>query len=1385
MIDIFSARSPQGCTGSNMSPTGANSLKNTENRFYQKSPGFMPARLVYVNAPSGPGSAEGVKAADINVDNIGQKLLELQEEKNLSASQISAALEVINQGDKKKIAQLVRHAKELADGSIDNAGFALRLKVVTGKAPEATPATPETPKPSEEQATKEDIEQLQLGFQRRIDNVISEVTRLSEIIKSKTPQNPELARKMEGIAGELNKLKERDKNAGLALKQELAKLYKSKKITREEAYQLFDLPPYLGDGAPADEKDPTRKQWYGLTAKLSDEDRNKLKKVKLSEEKELKTLDQDIKKLMHEFRDVFGKMSEEVLMRAAREKSVENLAKATGLALREGQVLTHLDLKDDGTPTKTFATIKDITFAEIKERDEHGNVISKKDTSQPVIVVEMVIDGEKKTDTFNFSQFLGWVESQGVTEKLDAKNDLEASIGESVKVGDKFEFRYLKDAGDYRSAIDEVVQVKDIAEGKDDFGNKTQLIYLDKPIMIRPTANEKKSAVTFGEFAKWYKREEVLKPITSLTVLRSALLEHNETMSKKYPQRDPAAYPPIEVKVGEVLKYDDGKGRMFVIKEADDNHIKISTDDPPFTLASFLRWVKDNEVEKVDTATEAKKEASHIEDEAEREAYEAKLKHQKDQQILDKIAHDEHEAHLHGHDHGHGHADYSTSYLSKLWMNTHLITPHNLFEMGKTIYELIKRKLHRREHGAIGVVGEKMFSGIWTELGAEFKGVAQHAENEEVNHHVEHFKTMGIETVKHELHTAPTKDILKAAITALADKGQLRWDDPGLWERMNYFGQGVLYDEKGNPLFVKEENHLEAIEKYLDFWFGQDTFREFRNKQDSSYNSIKKNFEDNAKRLEGDPQNNGGLLYALQSLLYKHLRGEYVNPAEYEEYLHFAIQAGKLAFEDKLFFLVMGIGAESPGEHGHAGQTLLHIDRVGAIESELLNNFPILDFFTERSEQIDKHGNKIPEKDEYGNIKKDEKGNVKWKKGKPTMESFRYWLKYKCLPDLKVHTADELREKAKTGAIDARELRFGKEFTNFFQEEMAWNEGFRTRLEKASRDGTNFDHDDLHVFGPLLGEETIQQITQRAGGSKQAVSNIGLRNTIAGFGEFMKVKMNMLEKDSKGKNVEEAKKDIRDILDLIRSFVRFDAIIDRRYLHEQKATVVRLGPKELGEKPLVDPTRPAQYHLNEIRTFIGSLATKCGIASLWREVMRPIGVSPSTEDAQKQSTAVATFGKVLESKLREFTPEQTSAMFKEIQEENEKYNLQIKGIPVEVSGKIQKEVEEKSVELHEYIPEDVFGKVEQIKTLQGKVAETTLKSTEEIKAENRLRLRDILKEVEEKRYVPREGDIKILNDQIAILQKKLQEKESGQPMKEPLPVTPSPPLPPPSEEEGL
>jgi hypothetical protein len=1069
----------------------------------------------------------------------------------------------------------------------------------TAPTPETTTANPSGTNSEDEV----DVGEIQMETHGKLSEALHEA-----ILHAGSQENKEMRERLDRIQKKIKDIdgteKMMDEETAGKIRTILDPLVRDGKITQRHADSIISrefesIPPY---------NTKTRGGFEDMIKKLLPENSDavaEIRKLKEQQAENTNKFNGEMQKLIREFRDAMDEVGREIKSKMYRERTIRNLKTATGIEIREGQELRY---KDEQIGEQT-ATIKEIHFL---------------GSDDPIIYVEFKNhNGEKLTGgttTVGMSRpnFAKWIERDKVTENIDTFEqlvksisfvDLENKISKKPEEGQKLEFEVLADTAGNTKTENAIISKID---------KKAGTITLDTPIKIDPNS-EPTDVLTFAEFAKWHKRCEVMKTIETVEELREDLLAFNAFLDTRY-DREPANFPPIEVKAGEVLKYPDGRGIQFVIKAVEDKNIILSTakGDVTISFASFLRWVRKDEVQNRTAKSEAALATENIEDPEERARIE-KEKADEIERARKEAEKDPGKRNLGSMDESSGH---SVSYFRKLWVDTQLITPHNLYTMGKTVYDFIKRKMQRREHYAVGAVGERILGSVNEQLGDEFKSLSKNAENEEVELHAKHNRTIGVEEIKEDLHETTNRERVKAAIIVLCEKGQMRWDDPAFHDTLNKMIRKYGLVKKENiPVWVNEKNHIEAIETYLDEWFGADTFLGLRSKNDNAYKSARQGFEDQAIKLGSDSEK-GGLKGALQRLLFKHLSGEYVNPTEYEEYIWYALEAGKMAFEDKIFFLMMGLGASSPGKHGH---TLLHIDRMGALEGKFMNNFPILDFFTENDiEQRDAKGDPIYEEYTEDGVKK-----RKPKIGKATIHDFRFWIKTVLEEDLKDDSEKILSEIESPG-----ELKYGKHLTKLVTETMAKSSGFRVRIAKSIKNASNWDVDDLDMHAPHLNEIEIEQIVRRQGGATMNVAPPGLLNALVGFNDFVKINHSILDENlAKGKH-EVVEKTVEEITTMLLAFARLDAKLMNRYKKDD-GNYGNLSTSDYKKYAGADSGKNVQGHVDELNKYIGkftaALDAKVGgteLTKIWAIISNPN--IETKDEAEKTNAAVVNFRKKLE-----------------------------------------------------------------------------------------------------------------------------------------------------------
>ena len=1050
----------------------------------------------------------------------------------------------------------------------------------------------------DEDEEEEDIETTKERIGRMAKSAAESSEKLAEQIKltEKEQQSPN-AEKMKRLNEEMSAINREDAAVGAPTRKYLDELVTSKKIPKGKAKKLLNLDPL-------DEKFESKfksiiKGIPGLEA--SSPEVKKIKELKEKEAKKIKELDKKMKEAMSKLRELTNELGEALIKKADQEKAKKRLGTMTGLNLKPGQVLTYHNEEDKEKKEKKkkYATIKEVGFEDLEILDDEGNVVKKIPSTTPKIVVESINPETNaiEKDTFNAMEFHEWVDQNDVLEDIDSMDKLKKSIGCEIKKGNIFEFEETINPGTKEATtVGQKVEIKDI-------NDKNLKIYLDKEVV---TASGKTKELSFDQFAKWFKQKEVVREIETIEKLRTELSAQREVLNTIY-ERDPGKYPAIEAKDGEVLYYDDGSNRQFVIKKVDEKGKKIIFDNgQEKSFAGFLSWVKKNEVEKRSPDAEAKKQTELIDDPKEKAAKEELVKKNTEKEMEERKKQGEKMPPDAGLPDVEEAAHHSVGALKQLWRNTHFLSIGDLGEIGKTIWELIKRRWGRRQKGRVGTVGQLMFGH--NAVGAEFKSLAQSAENEEVQHHVHVMETMGIADVKAELHHPPDKDTLKAAITVMCKKGQMRWDDHNFWHALQHLGGGDI-----NPVPPK---YLEDIEATIDGWWGQDTFLEFRRNQDSSYKSVKGSFMENAKRLENDPS---GLRGELQRLLFNFIKGDYVNPCQYEAYLAYSIDAGKMGFEDKMFFLLMGVAAQN-----QKGETLLHLERVAELDGDYLAKVPLIEFFT--SPWLRQYNSK-------GEPIWDPKTG-KYQEGRPDFNTFKHWMNEYVIPEIpggsleNLTSADQLywKQKGKEGSV----------FADFVRDEIAWDPWSRYRAEKASRDPSSWDHDDMDMFVHLMDEGSIEQILRYSGGARLQVSFTGLKNSFAGQNEFIKRKITHLQRDIKNGDKEKAKTDYAEVIRMLKAFIRFDATVSTRYDHAAPGKV-RFSEDMFNSKPLCAKDNVIVF-IDEMRDLVKTLSNEVGMSEDFDKVMENIPSNKETE-CKAQNAVVRDFGSKLNKSLDKYIEE--------------------------------------------------------------------------------------------------------------------------------------------------
>lgn len=1145
-----------------------------------------------VNTPSNTG-ADSTKDI-VTMENLWEKILELENRNILSRAQTAEIDLILRNGTDIQKEKLLEISKKLYSDEIERGEFLSRLLEITKMG--NTQTTPEQQKQS-----AEDLNQIQSMFGKEISNMIFATSKAIESIKIQKQPSPEINRKLEKINKELLKIKDEYEKANTPIMEMLAELRKKNVITKSEGEEIMDLMLEAKD----DQGNPHfEKKWEELTKNIAEksEDPEVMAKLLLNKKLEAQTFSEVSKRaeaLFGELNGVLNQAREYLMQEVQRQNALKFASRELGIPLEKGKEIRFKDerpvqdekgnLKKDAKgnylrePIYRRMTILDVSFGEIETQTADGKTVKTPDTT-PTVKVEIVDEWpdkqgriqkiEETTTPAELKKRIDYLEmSEFIADRQDTlETDLEISemeilTGFPVKIGDTFEYReYTNNVHDKLEGHDKTVKVLDIRKQKVEFFNKPEsqrkdvgetVIELDKEVVTGtyPKMVTKK-VLTLGEFAKWKNRMEAQKPIT-LKEARKELLLEAESRNKKY-QRKPEQFPPILLEPHEQLYYDIEPPKSFKIATVEDDAITLAN-GAKYTPATFINWVKRNEVEKKTTETEATTEPpTETEPPSDTEAPpETPTEPPLDTEPPPDEPPTPNPTNPEMDNSEETTIPPSSSYLRTLWTNTHFFSLADMYEMGKVLWDFYTKTRDRRIKNKVGVVGEKIFGSLYDPLGAEFKTIKQNSENERVNYYKEAYSNFGVVELYQRLSTTTNKDELKALFITLASKGAIRWESKLLWDAINRVVQRA-----GGAGYITNYDE-DQIAKTLDGWWGEQSFNDWKNQNNNAYGNTKNSFKQEANRLENDPQKKGGLQGHLQHLLLKHRNGEYVDPAVYEGYLHAAIEMGRLTFEGKIYFLFMGLGLKDQGIAGYSGKPLLTFSRISEIEGGLLNNFPIIDYFTSE---------KVPMYDNSGNPILDAKGNPV--KGKMDKNYVAHIIdKYLRYEDLN----------------KASEFSPGEPFVRFVQREMMAGPTVYKRIEKASMNMSRWDHDDFQMFAPHLGERAIENLTSGLGPAAQG-STEAVRNALVGFNHFSNIYIDEFTSNA-GKNTEKADFNMAKMVKGLSSYVRLSAILDDRFhhgVHDRN----RKSKSELNEFAGSDSSRTVLTHMGEIDQFLGMLFEK-------------------------------------------------------------------------------------------------------------------------------------------------------------------------------------------------
>ncbi len=869
----------------------------------------------------------------------------------------------------------------------------------------------------------------------------------------------------------------------------------------------------------------------------------------------------DVKEVMWDFK-------EKVSKKHLDERAIKESERYVGIPLKEKQVLTGdtLRLSQDESTGREFVKaktqrwiIKKIYVNDQTDPDDEKSV-------RQGVWIELQKEGSAKWQTMSPKMLKDFVNVHDLKPDIERKEQLPEVVRHmkemQLEFGDPpFTLEYKGfdyDEKGHPNPVTKKVEITQMDASGVTFGEA--VIYRSRFQTVDLAEDEEKNHMTYAEFAKWLNltyaipemsQQDLQSKLDEYSKQLNAIYQVKDTKTGKFLSSDPECHGPIKLRRGEIIYSEAPGSPLYRIDLVDQSKGEIRLNvggnmEKTFTFSEFLRWVYQYELERYDPEYEVNKCVKYgnvdpndeetkqkIRERAEsaKERLEDPAKWREDIEKIN-IREGQGPVHIPGKEEGElpeivfkdrpplQAQQPSYNFLRKFWNETQFLTLDDLGQLLKSGYEYYVRNWERRRKKRYSAIGQ----GIpW--FGTEFERVNQQAENEEVGQFKDAMDQWGVWQIEDTLYATGNQDQAKACLNALAEKGMIRFDNPKLWMTINKFADEyhqipwpLHYTSdptqpyaKGIGTFagrdVEGKTGMDLLPEAIDSIWGEGSHIGWKRQNDSVIeDNIQKSYN-KAEELENDPKNTGGIAGELAFLLEKHMNGEFVDPSEFEGMLRFIIEAGKANPDDKVYYLLMGATLESNG------RTLMGWERIGRFISKYCNNFPAIDYFTDKTPR--RH---------------------------PTDPG-----KFVTGPWVKADFEAFTKRWRETAAAD--NYRPPKTAVKFLWDEVLTSDALQIRLEKGIRNAEKMDHDDTPLYIPALKESAIDDICSNSSGSSKKFTIQGYKNAYLGFG----IRLNSLaNKYDQEKMLGEAGFDLsgqykEKIINAFNAFMRYDAILDDRY----------------------------------------------------------------------------------------------------------------------------------------------------------------------------------------------------------------------------------------------
>lgn len=922
---------------------------------------------------------------------------------------------------------------------------------------------------------------------------------------------------------------------------------------------------------------------YDLTKKtkrINMQAANKYGKLFMALAQQIAEKEWEMVRAINDVKEVMWDFKEKAEKKHLDERAIKEEERYVGIPLKEGQVLLG-DVLGWGRNERTGGEYVEekpqrwkIRKIYVNDKTDPGDEKS----ARQGVWIELQKEGSAKWQTMSPRMLKDFVNVHDLKPDIERKEQLPEVVRYmremQIEFGDPpFTLEYK--GFEYDGVGNPVPTAKTVEVTQMDASGVTfaePVLYRSRFQTVDLAEDDTKEKMTYAQFAKWLNesyaipkmsQQELQTKLNEYSKQLNAIYQVKDSKTGKFLSRDPDCHGPIQLRRGEMLFSDAPGSPLYRIENVDaakgEIHLNVGGNmEKVFTFNEFLRWVYQYELERFDPEYEVNKCIKYgnvdpndletikkIRDRANgaKERLEDPSKWREDIEkinIREEIITDKANGkpHIPGEKEGElpdivfkerpplQAQQPSYNFLRKFWNETQFLTLDDLGQLCKSGYDYYLRNWERRRKKRYSTIGK----GIpW--FGTEFERINQQAENEEVGQFKDAMAQWGIWQIEETLYETGNRDQAKSCLITLAEKGMIRWDNPKLWMAINkftdeyhqipwplhYTSDPTQPYAKGIGTFagrdVAGRTGMDLLPEAMDSLWGEGGHVSWKRQNDSVIeDNIQKSYN-KAEELENDPKNTGGIASELAYMLEKHMSGEYVEPSEYEGMLRFIIEAGKGGPGDKVYYLLMGATLQ------RNGRTIMGWERIGRFISKYCNNFPAIDYFTDKTPR--RHPTE-PGKFVTGP-----------------------WVK----ADFEAFT-EQWRE---TAASDR--YRPPKTAVKFLWDEVLTSDGLQIRLEKGIRNAEKMDHDDSPLYIPALKESAIDDICSNSAGSSKKFTIQGYKNAYLGFGIRLNSLANKYDQEKMlGETGFDLSGQYKDkIINAFNAFMRYDSILDDRYERTNKS----------------------------------------------------------------------------------------------------------------------------------------------------------------------------------------------------------------------------------------